>query len=130
MDASSEGVVVRGPRRWLRLDGLVVLVGALAAFATTDQAWWLVPLLILLPDLSAVGYLGSTRSGAAIYNLGHTYLMPAVVVGLGMGFDSQITVAIGLVWFAHIGMDRAAGFGLKYEDAFKHTHLGWIGQGG
>ena len=26
-----------------------------------------------------------------------------------------------------VGMDRMFGYGLKYDDAFKHTHLGWIG---
>jgi hypothetical protein len=33
---------------------------------------------------------------------------------------------LALVWFAHIGMDRALGYGLKYDDAFTHTHLGII----
>ncbi|MDQ1710546.1 MAG: hypothetical protein QOG49_1931, partial [Frankiaceae bacterium] len=27
----------------------------------------------------------------------------------------------------HIGMDRALGYGLKYETDFKDTHLGHIG---
>ncbi|MFO7892188.1 MAG: DUF4260 family protein [Longimicrobiales bacterium] len=31
------------------------------------------------------------------------------------------------VWAAHIGMDRALGFGLKGPDAFQQTHLGWVG---
>jgi hypothetical protein len=34
---------------------------------------------------------------------------------------------IALIWAAHIGIDRALGFGLKYPDAFRSTHLGGVG---
>jgi len=124
---SGDGTVGGGPLRWLRLDGLVLLGGSLALFATTGESWWLVPLVILLPDVFMVGYLGGTRVGAFAYNLGHTYAAPAVVVGAGLVVDSDLAVALGLLWFGHIGMDRVAGYGLKYDDAFGHTHLGWIG---
>ncbi|MGQ7476239.1 DUF4260 family protein [Streptococcus suis] len=36
-------------------------------------------------------------------------------------------MASGLIWLAHIGWDRAFGYGLKYESGFKHTHLGDLG---
>jgi hypothetical protein len=32
-------------------------------------------------------------------------------------------VPYGLIWAAHIGMDRVLGFGLKYETRFSDTHL-------
>jgi len=32
-----------------------------------------------------------------------------------------------LIWTAHIAMDRALGYGLKYPTSFKKTHLGWLG---
>jgi hypothetical protein len=35
-----------------------------------------------------------------------------------------------LAWAFHIGVDRALGYGLKFEDGFQHTHLGTIGRGG
>ena len=38
-----EGVVVGAPRRWLGLEGLVLLAGALIAFGGLGQPWWLVP---------------------------------------------------------------------------------------
>jgi hypothetical protein len=34
----------------------------------------------------------------------------------------------GVVLFAHIAMDRALGYGLKYEKGFRYTHLGKIGK--
>jgi hypothetical protein len=122
------GDVVSGrPRIWLRLEGLALLVAALVLFGSTHQPWWLVPVVILLPDLSMLGYLGNTRLGAMVYNAGHSIVVPAVVAVVALRADSPLGVAFGLLWFAHIGMDRLAGYGLKYDDRFTHTHLGWIG---
>jgi hypothetical protein len=124
----TDGIVRDEPRWWLRLDGLVLLGGSLALFGTTGEPWWLVPLVILVPDLFMAGYAGGTRVGAVVYNLGHTYPIAALVAGCGLATRSDLITAVGLLWFAHIGMDRAAGYGLKYDDSFGHTHLGWIGR--
>ncbi|RKQ33951.1 DUF4260 family protein [Oceanobacillus halophilus] len=35
----------------------------------------------------------------------------------------QFLIIVGLIWTAHIGMDRMIGFGLKYPTAFKDTHI-------
>ncbi|MDB5619562.1 MAG: hypothetical protein JWQ24_3800 [Tardiphaga sp.] len=35
---------------------------------------------------------------------------------------------IALIWLAHIGLDRALGYGLKYVAGFRFTHLGRIGK--
>jgi len=32
------------------------------------------------------------------------------------------------VLYGHSSFDRLCGYGLKYVDDFKHTHLGWIGK--
>jgi hypothetical protein len=121
---SDHGCEHAAPRRWLRLDGLTLLAAAIALFATTGQPWWLLPAVILLPDLFMVGYLRDTRTGASVYNLGHTYLLPSVL-SLGAAADHHpLLLAIGLLWLGHIGMDRALGYGIKYTDDFAHTHLG------
>ena len=41
--------------------------------------------------------------------------------------EQPLWQGVALVWFAHIGMDRALGYGLKYDTDFKDTHLGRIG---
>ena len=56
--------------------------------------------------------------------------MPAAFVALGWWQDHRLAAAAGLVWLAHIGMDRLLGYGLKYDDHFQHTHLGLIGKHG
>jgi hypothetical protein len=126
----SDGTVRGAPRVLLRLEAAALLVGALIAYSTTRQAWWLVPLTVLVPDFLAAGYLGGSRLGAVLYNLVHSTPLPAIMVGVGWWQARPIVLALGLVWLAHIGMDRLLGYGLKYDDNFQHTHLGWIGGGG
>ena len=40
----------------------------------------------------------------------------------------QALTAAGLILTAHIGLDRALGYGLKYSTAFGHSHIGRIGR--
>ena len=126
----SDGTVSGAPRRWLRVEAATLVVGSLVAYSTTGRSWWLVPLIVLVPDVVMVGYLGGTRVGAHLYNLAHATPLPAVMVGIGWWQHAPLVLALGLVWLTHIGVDRAMGYGLKYGDAFKHTHLGRLGQTG
>ncbi len=116
--------VVGKPRFFLRLEGAVLFLASLILFRTTHQHWWWVPALLLVPDIFMAGYARSTKIGALIYNIGHTYLLPALVSLYGVHSHRPLLLGIGLIWIAHIGMDRFAGYGLKYDDDFKHTHLG------
>jgi hypothetical protein len=125
---SGDGSVVAGPRRLLRIEAAVLLAGCLIAFSTTHRSWWLAAAAVLLPDLAMVGYLGGTRLGAIFYNAAHSAPAPAVVIGLGWWQHEPLVLAIGLIWLAHIGVDRLMGYGLKYDDHFGHTHLGRIGK--
>ena len=124
----TETGAVRGkPLAFLRVDALVLLAAGIAGFFALDEPWWLLPLLLLAPDLFMVGYARSTKTGALLYNLAHSYALPAVVGAAGIATDSTVAQAVALIWFAHIGMDRVLGFGLKYDTDFKDTHLGRIG---
>jgi Domain of unknown function (DUF4260) len=124
----TSGTVTGVPRRWLRLEAAVLLSGCLISYSATGQPWWLVPATILVPDLLAAGYFGGTRLGAQLYNVAHSTAVPAAVVGLGWWQGRPLVLALGLVWLAHIGADRLLGYGLKYDDNLKHTHLGQLGQ--
>ena len=128
--ARPDGTVTGTPRRWLRLEGAVLLAGSLIAYSATGQPWWLVLLAILVPDLLMAGYLGGNRLGARLYNLAHSTLLPAAVVGLGWWQGKPLIAALGLIWLAHVGLDRLLGYGLKYDDNFQHTHLGHLGRPG
>lgn len=37
--------------------------------------------------------------------------------------DADAGLKLALIWLAHIGMERAVSYGLKYPTSFKDTHL-------
>ncbi|BDL40599.1 DUF4260 domain-containing protein [Methylorubrum sp. GM97] len=122
---------VRGvPRLLLRIEGAALLVCALAGYAWMGQSWWLWAALILLPDLSMIGYLAGPRIGAASYNAAHTTTVPLLLLAASLVLGSPMAAGLALVWLAHIGLDRAVGYGLKYFGGFKDTHLGSLGRAG
>ena len=116
--------VIGKPNIWLRLEGLVLLIATIIAFAGQHQRWWLYPALLLAPDIFMFGYLANTKVGAFFYNLGHSYFAPALVILFSWRADNKLYLAIGTIWLGHIGWDRFFGYGLKYDSSFKHTHLG------
>ncbi|MGB4778926.1 DUF4260 family protein [Microbacterium sp.] len=119
-----------------RAESAALAVALLAATVVIyPEHWWMPLALFLAFDLTALGYLASPRVGAAVYNLGHSYLIPAIAGACAVivpvdARDSLTwwTGIIALSWAFHVAVDRALGYGLKFPDAFTHTHLGWIGK--
>ncbi|WP_168601164.1 DUF4260 family protein [Rhizobium sp. SG741] len=67
--------------------------------------------------------LAGKKVGAALYNAAHWYIPPLALIAWGMAGHAPVALAVGLVWAAHIGLDRALGYGLKYAEGFGMTHL-------
>ncbi|MHB2264583.1 DUF4260 domain-containing protein [Aliihoeflea sp. PC F10.4] len=122
------GSVVGMPKALLRLEGFFVLLAAVAAYANLDASWWLFLLLFLAPDLSMSGYLAGPKTGATIYNAAHFCGLPLSLIVFGAVLGFPYALPAGLIWAAHIGFDRALGYGLKYGEGFGSTHLGPIGK--
>lgn len=115
-------------RLLLRLEGLALLAAAVSLYALLGGSWWLFVLLLFAPDLFALGYLRGPGVGASLYNLGHTTVVP-VAVGLAAYFlGATLGTQVAAIWLAHIGLDRALGYGLKEPSSFQETHLGRIGR--
>lgn len=110
-----------------RLEGLVALGLGVAAYSWLGQSWLVFALLFFAPDLFMLGYLGSARTGATIYNLGHSYVAPALLALLGVVMG-PLAFGLAAIWTAHIGFDRMLGYGLKLDGGFGETHLGPIGK--
>jgi len=111
------------PRVLLRLEGLALFGAAAVVYVHLDYNLWLAVALILAPDLGLLGYLAGPRLGAYAYDALHTTVAPlALGVGAFLG-DWTLGIEIALIWLAHIGVDRAVGYGLKYPDGPKPTHL-------
>lgn len=127
-NAADTGFPPPGVTALLRLEGLAVLAAAVAAHHFTGGNWWLFALLILAPDLAFIGYAAGRKAGATAYNLTHTYSVPALLGAAVWWAGGSWALPVALIWVAHIGMDRAVGYGLKYPDTDHATHLGWIGK--
>lgn len=112
----------------LRLEDIAKFFLAFAASFYLDYAWWLFLAWLLAPDLGMIGYAVNNRTGAWLYNLLHHQAVAIVVGGAGLALSVPALQLAGLVLFGHSAMDRALGYGLKFEDHFQHTHLGWIGK--
>ncbi len=122
------GAATGGVRLLLRLEGLTLFIGMTALYAAWGGSWLIYVLLFFVPDLSFLAYLSDARFGAIVYNAAHSYMAPMTLMTLGFGFASPLTLSIALIWLAHIGIDRALGYGLKYSAGFGFTHLGRIGR--
>ena len=119
---------VLAPVALLRLEGLCALSASAFAYHTLGFGWWQFGLLFLVPDLSMLGYLAGKRMGAALYNLGHTYVVAASFGAVCWLADVRAGVGPALIWIAHIGFDRGLGYGLKQASGFGDTHLGVLGR--
>lgn len=112
----------------MRAEGLCVLIVSLLAYAQFGAGWLLFALLFFTPDISFLGYLAGPGVGGALYNAVHSYVGSLLLLGVGIVAGTSIVSAVGIIWIAHIGFDRALGYGLKYSTGFHVTHLGAIGR--
>jgi hypothetical protein len=122
------GAVTGGLRTMLRLEGLTLFTGMTLLYAVWGGSWWIYVILFLVPDLSFLAYLSGPKFGAVIYNVAHSYMAPMALMTTGFATASPLTLSIAMIWLAHIGIDRALGYGLKYNAGFCFTHLGRIAQ--
>jgi hypothetical protein len=125
-NAETAGAVTGGARTLLRLEGLTLFAGMTLLYAVWGGSWWIYGILFLVPDLSFAAYLAGPRVGAIVYNAAHSYMAPVTLMTAGFALASPLVLSIALIWLAHIGIDRALGYGLKYSTGFGFTHLGRI----
>jgi hypothetical protein len=110
----------------LRLESLLVLSASVVVYRTAFHGpWWLFAVLFLVPDISLLGYAahGRRRLAATVYNTGHNYILPAVTGLAGWGWGSLRAEQVAGIWIAHIAFDRVLGYGLKFSEGFKPTHI-------
>lgn len=112
----------------IRLEEAAQFTLSIVLFAQLPFHWWLYPTLLLLPDLSMIGYAVNARVGAFTYNLFH-HKAVAIAVGIvGLLLASPYWLLAGAILFGHSAMDRLFGYGLKHTKGFRFTHLGEVGQ--
>jgi hypothetical protein len=114
-------------RTLTRLEELSLGLLAFYLFISLHFAWWSFFLLLLVPDISMLGYLFGPRPGAIVYDFVHHRAVSVVLFMLGALLHVAWLQAAALILFGHSSLDRVLGYGLKYADSFQHTHLGMIG---
>lgn len=112
----------------LKLEELAQFLVGIAFFSQLQYVWWVFPALLLTPDIGMIGYLFNTKVGAITYNLFHHKGIAIAFAILGYFYQLDWALLVGVILFSHAALDRIFGYGLKYQDNFKHTHLGTIGK--
>ncbi len=115
-------------RTWLRLEGAAAFAAGVALYGWLGAPWLLALPLLLVPDVSMVGYLRGPRLGALTYNVVHNWAIGLAILGLGLATGIDAVSVAGAILIAHVGMDRTMGYGLKLPTSFQDTHLGRIGK--
>src|SRR2546421_712986 len=103
----------------LRLEELGMLLLSIWLFSFLPFAWWWYPVLILVPDLSMIGYVFNNKMGAITYNVAHHKGIAIGFYILGQYVQNDWIQLSGLILFGHSSMDRMLGYGLKYFSGFK-----------
>ncbi|MGB8194974.1 MAG: DUF4260 domain-containing protein [Chitinophagaceae bacterium] len=91
-------------------------------------SFWMWALLFFSPDIGMIGYLANPKVGAITYNLFHHKGIAIALAMTGYYLHNDVLTAIGILLFAHSSFDRMLGYGLKYSDDFKNTHMGRLPQ--
>ncbi len=113
----------RNMKLLIQLEELSLFGGAIYLFTLTPFAWWIFPLLLFVPDLSMLGYMTDTKLGSIIYNFFHHRGVIVILYFLALFIKFDVLILVSIILFAHSTLDRVFGYGLKYSDDFKHTHL-------
>lgn len=113
--------------RILKLEQAALLIACYTVSIQLGHPWWLFLALLLLPDISMVGYVVNNRWGAVLYNLFHHQGVAIIVIGIGWYANQPYVLLAGIVLLGHSAMDRIFGYGLKHITGFRDTHLGKIG---
>ncbi|WP_298473876.1 DUF4260 domain-containing protein [uncultured Maribacter sp.] len=113
----------------IKIEEFCMLGLGIFMFSILGYSWWLFLVLFLTPDIGMLGYLVNSKIGAITYNLLHHKGIAILLYFIGIYFELPLWQLAGTILFSHAAFDRMLGYGLKYEDGFKFTHLGKIGKG-
>jgi hypothetical protein len=111
------------PAILLRIEGAAMFACSLLLYRFIGARWPVFFVLFLWPDVFMVGYLVNAKFGARLYNVVHADALPLALAAVSVGLGQSGLLIFALIWLAHIGADRALGYGLKYPTFFKDTHL-------
>ena len=81
----------------LKLEELMMFLLGIFAFGQLNFSWWLFLVLILLPDISMLGYLANAKIGAISYNLFHHKGIAILFFLIGACLHIEIVKLFGVI---------------------------------
>ena len=125
MQPSDRPIIVFRPDILLMLEGFVFLIVCCVAYQHFYAGHWLLfAALFLVPDIALFAYaFPNKKFAAAVYNIVHSYVIPVALGLIAWHENWKFADQIMLIWLAHISFDRMLGFGLKFPEQFRHTHI-------
>jgi len=112
----------------IKLEEVGLFILGIYLFSLLNYQWWWFLVLILAPDFSMLGYAFNNKTGAFLYNAFHHKGIAVLLYLISCYLEIEALQLVGVILFSHSSMDRMFGYGLKYEQGFKYTHLGEIGK--
>jgi hypothetical protein len=112
----------------IKLEEVGLFILGIYLFSLLNYQWWWFLVLILTPDFSMLGYAFNNKTGAFMYNIFHHRGIAVLIYLTDCYLKIESLQLVGVILFSHSAMDRMFGYGLKYEQGFKYTHLGEIGK--
>jgi hypothetical protein len=116
------------PKVLHQLEGLTALGICAALYSQYGEGWLLAVALFFAPDLALLTYAFSGTVGNSIYNMAHTYTLPAILASIGVLMPQPLLWSIALIWAAHIGFDRMLGLGLRSPGSLNYAQLRRVGR--
>ena len=120
---SSVQIQLSQQRIMLHIEGLAIFLASIGLYWYMGANGWLFIFLLFAPDLAFLVYVINKSIGVQVYNIAHTYSLSISLAVISLLLGWQFGIALGLIWTAHIGLDRLVGYGLKYGAENKDTHL-------
>jgi hypothetical protein len=109
------------------LAGIVLIATAIRLTADHDLGPFAVVFFALMPDLAFLAAIGQPHQRGQLparavrpYNTLHHPAAPAALAAVAAaGILGPAWLVAGLAWLAHIGFDRAAGYGPRTPDGWQ-----------
>lgn len=97
----------------MRIVAGAAFLALVGAYLLAGGSGWMGLVLLLVPDLSMLGFLVGPKAGVGAYNAVHRPLLPTMLLVVAWLAHFHVASLVLMVWVAHIAMDRAANLGLK-----------------
>jgi hypothetical protein len=110
----------------MKIEGTALVLFSLAAYSQFELPYIWVLVAVFVPDLLFPAKFLKNRKVEIIYDVLHTYPLPAIAMFISVVTDFRFehtSTAYIFLWFAHIGFDRIIGRGAKYDGVFVDRQL-------